>query len=216
MSRIPPPKPGVSLHDWTVGWIRDGIVSVFKQKKDGQVFTDVRWQPDESFPTCVYHFDLLIGVPGKSYAVDSPQEAFGPKARFLTAINVVDHESFETDWYVRPGQLDTSGLYEYCLFDPTGAFMRPRLQALRKSDGGWKRVQSCRHGLFFSSGRFAFDCRGREPRIRPSGASYHEEQLLTTRIERSRANDAEQVAQLDERIRLLEYRIANPREPDDD
>jgi hypothetical protein len=215
VSRIPPPEPGVSLHDWTVGWIRDGIVDVYKQRKDGQVFTDVRWQPHESFPTCVYHFDLLIGVPGKAYAVDSPQEVFGPTMRFLTAINVVTHESIETDWYDRPEDLDTAGLYEYCLFDPTGSFMRPRLQALRKSDGSWRRVRSCRHGLFFSSGRFVLDCRGREPRVRPSGASYHEEELLTVRIERSRTTDSEQVARLDERIRQLEYRIANPRERDE-
>lgn len=211
MSRQLPPPPGVSIQDDTAHRLQAGVLATFKKRKTGLLWTNVRWCPDDSFPESIYRLDLLICEPGRAFSKDGRDTILDSTANVIAAINIVRPESFEQDWLLTPDHLETCAIHEYCLFDPTGGIMRPKLQALRKADRGWERIQSAIHGLFFSTAGFCLDTRHQVPSIRPCGSAWDEEELHLARLELSKGVSETRRRVLEKEIRGLTRELRTAR-----
>ncbi len=127
-------------------------------------------------------------------------------------IDIVRRDDYEREFYDKPADIFETTIGEYCLVDPTRVFMRPALEAYRRTDGVFRRVRTSADAIFFSKCGFVLDVRTAEITVRPCGRATIEEKLFKFRrsleqAEKRRDESETEVTGLRKAIAGLEDRL---------
>ncbi|HVL13506.1 MAG TPA: hypothetical protein VM529_13145 [Gemmata sp.] len=166
-------------HDRAVDSLTATLRAFFAASQTWNVLSHARWQPLSDFPSECYTFDAIIVPAGVKLEWDAARNCFGPDMQPITVIDVVRKDDIEAEFYDKPDLLIQSGVYEYCLRDPTAEALRPPFQAWRLRESALRPIATCSRGVLFSGAGFRMDVRGWEIELSPCGEPRVEEELFT-------------------------------------
>lgn len=173
-----------------------------------------RCQPIDGLPQYVVTFDVMVVRAEAEWLTSVSGAILSPRTPPVSAIDVVTPRTLTECLADKPDLLNVGGLSEYVVYDPTADVLRPRLQAHRRIDGGYRPVRSALSGVLFARPRFALDARGPEVLVSACGPPDAEEGLFALRAvraglaERTDGRAAGELARLDGEIRGAEARLA--------
>jgi hypothetical protein len=165
-------------HDRTASALASALRSLLAPAGEWSVLSRARWQPLEGFPDCVYIFDVMIVESEAKLDLDASRGCLGPDVLPTTIIDVIRRDDWEEEFYDKPDILYQSGVYEYCLWDPTAERLRPPLHALRRRDSGYRNTRTSTKGVFFSTTGFRLDIDGADFTVSRCSQACEEEELF--------------------------------------
>lgn len=208
-----------NLHDEIIDRLVDRIRSLLRPQQGLTVLTHAWWKVPQVIPIRAFQFDIAV-IPGTSSTWIEDDKTWLVELNSLTAIDVLrsgnHHEYFD-----KPNELCETSIREYCLIDSTRTFMRPSLEAHRRTQGVFRRVRTSADEVFFSVCGFALEARTSEAWVRSCGQAVIEEKLFKfqhclTQAEKRRDQSETEVAGLRKAIAGLEERLASRQAEDDE